>query len=145
MAGLTWFELDVDFHDDPKIKALCSRLRNPCADSYVSRLYAYCYKHATDRFPPESASDSIEDICRWKGRRGFLFDALFAVEVLERDGKVVVHGVRDRLAPHIAKREADRIRIAEKRDKVAEAKNIIRQIEILKAQLADLKEQIAKI
>jgi hypothetical protein len=122
VAGLTWFELDVDFHDDPKVKALCSRLRNPCADSYVSRLYAYCYKHATDRFPPESAADTLEDVCRWRGRKGVLFDALFAVEVLEREaGRVVVHGVKARLAPHLAKREADRIRIAEKRDKAADS------------------------
>jgi len=32
-----------------------------------------------------------------------------------------------------------------KREKVAEAKNIIRQIEILKAQLAELNKQIAGI
>jgi hypothetical protein len=120
MAGLTWFELDVDFHEDPKIKALCSRLRNPLADSYVSRLYAYCYKHAIDRFPPESASDTIEDVARWRGRRGVLFDALFATEVLERDaGRVVVHGVEKRLGPHLAKRQVDAERQRKHRDKVA--------------------------
>jgi hypothetical protein len=119
MAGLTWFELDTDFHDSPKVKALCSRLRQPLADSYVSRLYAYCYRHATDRFPPESAPDTIEDIARWKGRRGVLFDALFAVEVLERDaGRVVVHGVAERLGPHLAKKLGDAERQKRHREKV---------------------------
>jgi hypothetical protein len=119
MAGLPWFELDVNFHEDPKIKELVSRLRQPLADSYVSRLYAYCYKHATDRFPPESASDTIEDVCRWKGRRGVLFDALFGVEVLEREaGKVIVHGVAARLGPHLAKRIVDAERQKRHREKV---------------------------
>jgi hypothetical protein len=120
MAGLEWFELDVDFHDDPKIRALASRLRQPLADAYVSRLYAYAYKHATDRFDPSVASDTIEDACGWKGRRGVLFDALFAVEVLEREGgKVVVHGVAARLGPHLAHRQAATERQRRRRDKAA--------------------------
>jgi hypothetical protein len=122
MAGLPWFELDTDYHDSPKVEALKSRLRNPEADAFPSRLYAYCYKHALDRFDPEVAQHVIEAAAKWRGRRGVLFDALFAVGVLERDaGKVVVHGVEERLAPHLAKREADRIRISEKRDKAATA------------------------
>jgi hypothetical protein len=122
MAGLPWFELDTDYHDSPKAEALKSRLRNPEADAFPSRLYAYCYKHALDRFDPEVAQHVVEAAAKWRGRRGVLFDALFAVGVLERDGgKVVVHGVAERLAPHLAKREADRIRIAEKRDKAADA------------------------
>ncbi len=122
MAGLPWFELDTDYHDSPKVEALKSRLRNPEADAFPSRLYAYCYRHAIDRFDPEVAAHTIEAAAKWRGRRGVLFDALFAVGVLERDaGKVVVHGVSERLAPHLAKRESDRVRIAEKRDKAAEA------------------------
>jgi hypothetical protein len=122
MAGLPWFELDTDYHDSPKVEALKSRLRNPEADAFPSRLYAYCYRHAQDRFDPEVAPHTIEAAAKWRGRRGFLFDALFAVGILEREaGKVVVHGVSERLAPHLAKREADRTRIAEKRDKAAAA------------------------
>ena len=121
MAGLPWFEMDVDFHDDPKMKELASRLRQPLADSYVSRLYAYCYKHATDRFPPESAADTIEDVARWRGRRGVLFDALFAVDVLEREaGKIVVHGVAKRLGPHLAKRIVDADRQRRHREKATD-------------------------
>jgi hypothetical protein len=120
MAGLTWFELDVDFHESPKVRALASRLREPLADSYVSRIYAYCYRHARDRFDPEVAAETIEEAARWRGRRGVLFDALFAVEVLERvAGKVVVHGVADRLAPHIAKRISDAERQRRRREKAA--------------------------
>jgi hypothetical protein len=134
MAGLPWFEMDVDFHGDPKIRALASRLREPLADSYVARLYAYCYKHVADRFDAAVASDSIEDACVWRGRKGTLYDALLAVEVLERTpGKVIVHGVAARLAPHVAKREADRIRIAERRDKAA--KSIGRRMDVAETSL----------
>lgn len=113
MAGLPWFELDVGFHEDPKVKALVARLREPLADAYVARVYAYCYRHARDRFDPHDAAVTLEDAAGWRGRRGALFDALFAVGVLERDaGKVVVHGVAERLGPHLAKRiqDADRQR-----------------------------------
>lgn len=122
MAGLPWFELDVDFHEDPKVRALASRLREPLADAYVARLYAYCYRHARDRFAPDVAAETIEEACRWRGRRGVLFDALFAVEVLEREGgKVVVHGVAERLAPHLAKRLTDATRQRRRREKAAAA------------------------
>ena len=121
MAGLPWFELSVDFHDDPKVLALASRLREPLADSYISRVYAYCYKHAQDRFDASVASDTIEKAASWRGRRGVLFDALFAAEVLERDGAaVVVHGVKARLEPHLAKRVVDKQRQAEWRAKAAQ-------------------------
>lgn len=122
MAGLPWFEMDVDFHDSPKIEALASRLREPLADAYVARVYAYCYRHARDRFDPEVAQGTIESAARWKGRRGNLFDALMSVGVLEREaGRIVVHGVAERLGPHLAKREADAERQRRRRDKVAES------------------------
>lgn len=108
MAGLSWFRLDMEFFDDPKISALRSRLREPLADAYVARIYAYCYRHAKDRFDPAVASDTIEDAARWKGRRGTLFHALMAVEVLEREaGKVVVHGVKARLVDVVTQRGMD--------------------------------------
>jgi hypothetical protein len=122
MAGLPWFELDTDFADGPKIAALCSRLREPLADAYVARIYAYCYRHARDRFDVGVASDTIEGAARWRGRRGVLFDALMAVGILERDNsKTIVHGVEERLGPHLSKRISDAIRQREHRDKVAKS------------------------
>lgn len=118
-----WFEHDVDLHDDPKVKALCTRLREPLADAYVTRVYGYCYKYVLDRFDPESARENIEDAARWKGRRGVLFDALFACGFLEREGqKIVVHGVADRLAPHVARKAASKERQRKHREKVAAEK-----------------------
>jgi hypothetical protein len=120
MGGLPWFELDVEFSENPKIRTLASRLREPLADAYVARIYAYCYSHAVERFDPSAAPEIIEDAARWRGRRGFLFDALMAVGVLEREaGKVVVHGVAERLGPHLAKREADAERQRNRRAKAA--------------------------
>lgn len=122
MAGLPWFELDTDYHDSPKVEALKSRLRNPEADAFPSRIYAYCYRHAVDRFDAEVASHTLESAAKWRGRRGFLFDALFAVGVLEREGgKVVVHGVGERLAPHLSKRAGDAERQQRRRDRAAES------------------------
>jgi len=122
MAGLPWFELDTDFADNPKIRALAVRLREPLADAYVARLYAYCYRHARDRFDAEVASDTVEDAVRWRGRRGTLFEALFRADILERDaGRVIVHGVKDRLGPHLSKRLGDAERQRRRRDRVAES------------------------
>lgn len=121
MAGLPWFELDVDFADNPKVRELASRLREPLADAYVARLYAYCYRHAVDRFDPCHAATTIEEACRWKRRRGGLYDALFSTRFLERDaGKIVVHGVAERLGPHIAKRHSDAARQRKRRAKATD-------------------------
>lgn len=119
MAGLPWFEHDVDLSDDPKVAALATRLREPLAEAYVTRLYAYCYKHVEDRFDADVAVEIIEKTAaKWRGRRNGLFDALFRCGFLEREaGKVVVHGVKARLGPHIAKRTADRERQRCRRDK----------------------------
>lgn len=120
MAGLPWFELDTDFSESPKVRALCARLREPLADAYVSRIYAYCYRHARDRFEVATAEEVIEEAARWKGKRGALLAALESVHVVDRDGsEVVVHGVADRLAPHLAKRTRDAERMAERRNLVA--------------------------
>lgn len=120
MAGLPWFPLDVDFHDSPKVCALSARLREPLADTYISRVYAYCYRYARDRFDPGDAPETIERAARWQGRRGVLFEALLAVGVLERDGeRVVVHGIAERYAPHVARRTADAERQRRRRDSIA--------------------------
>ena len=79
MAGLPWFELDTDFHDSPKVRALCARLREPLADAYVARLYAYCYRHARDRYEAETAEEVIEEAARWRGKRGGLLGAFLVV------------------------------------------------------------------
>jgi hypothetical protein len=116
MAGLPWFELDVDMPDDPKCLALGARLRNPLAFGYVVRLYAYCYRHASDAF----ASKMIETAAGWRGRSGALVTALVAEGFLDREGdRLVVHGVRTRLAPHLAKLERDRARSRGRRADVA--------------------------
>lgn len=118
-----WFEHDVDLHDDPKVKALANRLREPLAEAYVTRVYGYCYKHVIDRFDAEIAREIIEDAARWRGRRGVLFDALFACGFLERDcQKIIVHGVGARLAPHIARQAASKERQRKHREKLAAAK-----------------------
>jgi hypothetical protein len=108
MAGLSWFELDVDFHEHPKTVALQVALRNSTAEAYVSRLWAYCYHHATDRFVGLAAPAIVEQAAKWKGRAGHLVTVLLEVGFLERDGgDLVAHGVRDRLGPHIkARRDA---------------------------------------
>lgn len=120
MAGLPWFEMDVDMPDDPKCQGLGVRLKNPLAFGYVVRLYAYCYRHGTDRFAAEAAPSIIEDACRWRGRTGALFSALSQEKFLDREGEmIVVHGVADRLEPTLAKRSRDRERMAERRANVA--------------------------
>ena len=67
MAGLPWFELDVDFPESPKCLALAHRLKEPLAEAYLVRLWAYCYRHATDRFKGEAAPSAVEGVARWRG------------------------------------------------------------------------------
>jgi hypothetical protein len=114
MSGLPWFSLDVDMPDDPKCAALGAKLRNPVAFGYVVRLYAYCYRHATDSFPADTARPVLEAAAGWTGKAGVLFDALAACGFLDQaEGLVTVHGVASRLGPHLAKLQKDRDRKAE--------------------------------
>jgi hypothetical protein len=102
MAGLPWFELDVDAFEHPKVRALQAALKEPLADAYLARLWAYCYRHAKDRFPDETAELVVEEAARWRGKAGALFAAMLKVGALDRDGgEVVVHGVEERLGPHL--------------------------------------------
>lgn len=123
MSGLTWFELDVDMPDDPKCSGLAARLGNPLAFGYAVRLYAYCYRHATDRFSGPGAVAIIEETaCRWKGKTGALFAALDAEGFIDRDGEtLVIHGVFQRLGPHAKKLERDRERAKARRESVTKS------------------------
>lgn len=124
MSGLTWFELDVDFPDHPKTIELCTRLRDPNAGMYVVRIWRYCYKHARDRFSGEAAVTTIEQAAAWRGKRGRLVETLRDVGFLEEEAgegpsALVIHGIGERLGPHLAKREAERARSQERRDAAA--------------------------
>ena len=120
MAGLPWFELDVDMPDDPKFVALGARLKNPLAFAYAVRLYAYCYRHGTDRFTGPGAVFTIETACGWRGKTGALFSAMRAEAVIDVEGETfIVHGVAKRLGPHLAKRVRDAERSRERRADVS--------------------------
>ncbi len=122
MAGLTWFELDVDFSEHPKTVALAVALKNPLAEAYVSRIWAYCYKNARDRFSGPAATATIEQAARWTGKPGHLVAALLQVGYLERthDNSVTIaHGVGERLGPHLAARAAAAERQRRRREKAA--------------------------
>lgn len=120
MAGLTWFELDIDFPDHPKSARLAVLLKNPVAFGWPVRLWGYCYRHATDRFRAPGADEQVEQACGWRGRPGLLVEALLEVGYLERDGEdLVAHGVEERLAPHLAKRAADAERARQRRAEAA--------------------------
>lgn len=119
MAGLPWFELDVDFHEHPKTMALQVLLKNPCAEAYVSRVWAYCYRQAVDRFSGPAAVVMVEHAARWKGRAGLLVEAMVETGFLDRDGDVLVaHGVRERLGPHLEHREKSAERQRRRRDNI---------------------------
>src|SRR6266704_1630673 len=125
MAGLTWFELDADATEHPKTVQLELLLSTDAAFTYIARLWTYCYRtHVSDRFEGAHAAAAIERVVRWPGKKGAFVQAAIDCRVrpggagyLERDGDaIVVRGVKERLGPHLAKREADRVRIQEKRD-----------------------------
>jgi hypothetical protein len=128
MAGLPWFEVETTAPDHPKTVALELLLKSDAAFTYIARLWAYCYgTHLSDRFEGPHAEAAIERVVRWPGKRGAFVQAAIECRVrpdgvgyLERDGDaLVVRGVAERLEPHLAKRESDRARIAEKRGKAS--------------------------
>jgi hypothetical protein len=138
MAGLPWFELDVDMPDDPKCVCLGSRLKNPLAFGYVVRLYAYCYRHGTDAFTGPGAAETVEEAARWKGRAGVLLAALEAEGFIDRgEDSLVVHGVGNRLGPHLAKLERDRVRAQERRDAAEKSLRRPRDVHATTARLSD--------
>lgn len=116
MAGLSWFELEIDFPDHPKSARLAVLLKNPVAFGWAVRLWAYCYRHATDRFKAPGAAEQVEHACGWRGKPGVLVEALVEVKYLTQDGDdLVAHGVEERLAPHLAKRDRDAERARQRR------------------------------
>lgn len=122
MAGLSWFELEIDFPDHPKSARLGVLLKNPVAYGWVVRLWAYCYKHATDRFVAPGAEEQVEQAAGWRGKAGALVAALLEVGYLDRDGDdLLAHGVGERLAPHLAKKKGDRERAQNRRDVAAKS------------------------
>ncbi len=124
MAGLSWFELDVDFHEHPKTRALQVALKNPTAEAYVSRIWAYCYHHAVDRFEGAAAVPTIEEAARWRGKAGVLVEALLSVKYLVREGDVLIaYGVADRLAPHLKAKSNAVERQRRRRDRLAESRD----------------------
>jgi hypothetical protein len=105
--GLTWFELEVGYPSSPKAKALQVRLKNPTADAYPMRLWAYCYLNEVFRFDGVAAESTIEDACAWRGKHGALVAALLDCRILDRDGDALVaHGVEERLAAAQGRRGA---------------------------------------
>jgi hypothetical protein len=120
MAGLSWFELDVDFHQHQKTVALQVELRNPTAEAYVSRIWAYCYHHAIDRFEGPAAVATLEHAANWRGKTGRLVSALLAVRYLECDGETLVaHGVKERLGPHLRAKASAAERQRKHRERIA--------------------------
>ena len=105
---MDWFEMSVSYPRDPKFRPLRAKLKNPLAECYVLRLYAYCYEHERDHFHGEDVVAIIEeDACCWKGKTGALLSALIECGFIDRVGpELVVHGVRRRLEGAL-KRRAD--------------------------------------
>ena len=118
MSGLPWFEVDVSFPRHPKTLALRSELAVDLGEVYVVRLWAYCYEFAVDTILGRTA---VERIAGWAGAQGELVAALLKVGFLEPgpDEQLVVHGVRQRLDPHLVKLSRDKARMRERRAKVA--------------------------
>lgn len=99
--------MGTGFHRDLKCRTLRARLNEPCAEVYVSRIYAYCYEQEQATFGGPAAAAALEDAAEWKGSPGALLRALRDCGFVDCDGtddEVVftVHGVPKRLRENLA-------------------------------------------
>lgn len=104
---MRWFEVEVGYADGPRMVDLAMRLKNPLAEAYPMRLWAYCYDQEVCRFSGPAAVATVERAARWRGKAGALVAVLLETGHLDRDGDaLVVHGVGKRLDA-ARKRQAD--------------------------------------
>lgn len=115
--ALTWFELEVGYPTGPKAQALKALLRQPHADAYPVRLWAYCYMQEVARFEGPAAVGIIETAAGWRGAPGALVAALTSCGFLDTAGDAYeVHGVRRRLEEAWFRRDAAAKRQRKHRD-----------------------------
>ncbi len=81
--SFSWFRVEADLVDHPKVFALEARLKDPNAVAYVLRLFAWAHRFAKDGRISNSLRDQVEAKLRWSGERGSLLQALVAVGLLD--------------------------------------------------------------
>lgn len=129
MSGLPWFELESDMPDHPKSVRLGFMLGDDLAFAYIVRLWAYCYRvQLSDRFVGPFAAQEIERVVHWRGESGRFVRAAIECHVtpdgvgflVQNGDEIIVHGVADRLLPHLTHRKHATKRQRQRRKKIAE-------------------------
>lgn len=107
-----WARLNSDYLRHPKVIRLCALLKDPDADRYLPRLLAWCAGNCENgSLPVEMARDDFEAACRWRGRRGHLFDLLVEVRLVDVTADTAsVHDWEAMNGAHIRETRRDRER-----------------------------------
>lgn len=123
--SFSWFRVEANLVDHPKVFALEAKLKDPNALAYVIRLFAWAHRFASDGRISNTLRDQVEAALRWRGERGKLLRALVEVGLIdatrrtldvhdwpEYQGKLVEKSSRDaenkRKRRAAAKAETDR-------------------------------------
>jgi len=96
MSGLSWFRVDNDVVDHPKVHELAALLKDPNAGWYLIRLWSWTMRYAARGRLQNGAGTALEHACGWRGPSGELLHALLKVGFLDR----VVENGTDLLEVH---------------------------------------------
>ena len=108
----SWARLNSDYVRHPKVIRLCALLKDPEGDRYLPRLLAWCAGNCENgTLPLEMARDDFEAACRWRGKRGQLFELLVEVRLVDVTAETAsVHDWEAMNGAHIREIRRDRER-----------------------------------
>lgn len=80
---MSWFRVDADLVDHPKVFRLAELLNEPSAGWYYVRLLAWTSRYAARGRPRDGARTAIEHACGWRGEPGALLAAFIQVGLVD--------------------------------------------------------------
>jgi hypothetical protein len=80
---MSWFRVDADLVDHPKVFRLAELLNDPLSGWYYVRLLAWTSRYAARGRPRDGARTAIEHACGWRGEPGALLAAFVQVGLVD--------------------------------------------------------------
>jgi hypothetical protein len=110
---VSWFRVDADLVDHPKVFRLAELLNEPAAGWYYVRLLAWTSRYAARGRPRDGARTAIEHACGWRGEPGALLAAFVQVGLVDElegqdDGATIeIHDWWEIQRQYVVKAEKD--------------------------------------
>jgi len=101
-----YLEIDDGFLEHPKTLRFCRAVRDPCAPTYLLRLWTWATKSAPDGDLRDMEPDELELILRWPGEPGTCYAALVSAGFIDKDEDgATIHNWAERTGGAIVRME----------------------------------------